>query len=106
MAITGTTKEPERPNVAHLRYKVTDLFCKVPVPNYFFGYVWDNRMSTNHRFRMPFVWEQRSKRLKHSRESQNTKPPTNGKENISVAANLFLEIKVFLEAPSRDVLIS
>ncbi|KAH3735595.1 hypothetical protein DPMN_042131 [Dreissena polymorpha] len=29
-------------------------------------------------------------RSKHSRESPNTKPPTHGKENISVAANLFL----------------
>ncbi|KAH3872010.1 hypothetical protein DPMN_035223 [Dreissena polymorpha] len=28
--------------------------------------------------------------VKHSRESPNTKPPTHGKENISVAANLFL----------------
>ncbi|KAH3838075.1 hypothetical protein DPMN_111481 [Dreissena polymorpha] len=45
-------------------------------------------------------------RSKHSRESPNTKPPTHGKENISVAANLFLEIKVFFESPSRDVLIS
>ncbi|KAH3778379.1 hypothetical protein DPMN_179835 [Dreissena polymorpha] len=64
-----------------------------------FGYVWDNRMSTNHRFSV-------LERSKHSRESQNTKPPTHRMENISVAANLFLEIEVFLEAPSRDVLIS
>ncbi|KAH3822989.1 hypothetical protein DPMN_124783 [Dreissena polymorpha] len=29
-------------------------------------------------------------RSKYSRESPNTKPPTHGKKNISVAANLFL----------------
>ncbi|KAH3870698.1 hypothetical protein DPMN_033889 [Dreissena polymorpha] len=58
---------------------------KVPVPRDFFGYVWDNRMSTNHRFSVV-------ERSKHSRESPNTKPPTHGKENISVAANLFLHL--------------
>ncbi|KAH3862582.1 hypothetical protein DPMN_025551 [Dreissena polymorpha] len=45
-------------------------------------------------------------RSKHGRESPNTKPPTHGMKNISVAACLTLEIKVFLEAPSRDVQIS
>ncbi|KAH3750417.1 hypothetical protein DPMN_184939 [Dreissena polymorpha] len=37
---------------------------KVPVPRDFFGYVWDNRMSTKHRFRMPCVFEQCGREVK------------------------------------------
>ncbi|KAH3842093.1 hypothetical protein DPMN_115581 [Dreissena polymorpha] len=72
---------------------------KVPVPCDFFGYVWDNRMSTNHRFSVV-------ERSKHSLESPNSKPPTHGKENISVAANLFLEIEINLSYAEGDVRVS
>ncbi|XP_052234645.1 uncharacterized protein LOC127847086 [Dreissena polymorpha] len=47
--IIGTPR-PGLPNTERNAILANNL--KVPVPREFFGYVWDNRMSTKHRFRL------------------------------------------------------